>query len=91
MLYTLPDGREVAWFYQTHPVLGFMVKRSIDGLYWDESAFRFKGRDYWVRDRGSLHEFEYAKSLMGQLVGPCELEIVVDRYGEHTRPWHMRR
>jgi hypothetical protein len=86
MLYKLPDGRRVAWYYQTHPVLGFMVKRLRDGRYFDETAFQVKGRDYWVKDCGTLHEFEYAKTLMGQLVGPCELEIVIDRYGELTRP-----
>ncbi len=63
MLYVLPDGRHVASHYHTHPVLGFMIKRLRDGLYWDETAFRFKGRDYRVQDCGSLHEFEYAKFL----------------------------
>ena len=46
MLYVLADGREVAYRYQSQPVLGFMIKRLTDGLYWDETAFRFNGRDY---------------------------------------------
>ena len=87
MLYVLPDGHEVAYHYQSHPVLGFMIKHLTDGLYWDETAFRFKGRDYWVQDRGTLHEFEYAKFLTRKVSdSPCELEIVVDQYGELTSP-----
>jgi hypothetical protein len=81
MLYVLPDGRPVIWRYQTSPVLGFMVKRVSDGLYWDETAFRFKGRDYWVPGRGTLHDFEYAKFLTRMASdSPCELEIVVHAY-----------
>ena len=82
MLYKLPDGRSVVTDYQDCPVLGFMVKRLIDGLYWDEDAFRsYRWREYWVPKRGTLHEFEYAKWLMTQSGSPCELEIVVDRDG----------
>jgi hypothetical protein len=80
MRYAMPDGRQIAYYYQTHPVLGFMVKRLSDGHYWDDMAFRSKGRDYWVQACGSLHEFEYAKFLMRMASDtPCELEIVVDR------------
>jgi hypothetical protein len=81
----LPDGRRVPTYYQLHPVLGFMVKRQSDGRYWDEDAFRFKGRDYWVLDHGTIHEFDYANYLMRMASdSPCEVVIVVDRLTVHS-------